>query len=92
MFPSPIERTIKRVCNDRMVQNYMKANEISGNLYQCYKISVYGTVYGRNQYIILPGSTNCEVQFGKIIELLSNNDCAYFKYEKLTCQYCPDTG
>ena len=92
MFPSAVARTIKKVCNDKIVQEFVNANRISGNvLYLCSKISVYGTEYRKNNYIVLPGSKNSAMKFGKIVSLLCCIDYAYFKYEETKVNYNADT-
>ena len=89
MFPSPTEKNIKKISNDKIVKAYMKMRQMCGNMYRCSKISVYGTAYHTNQYITLPGSTNSSMKFGKIVDLLCyKNNYAYFKYETLTSEYC----
>ena len=54
MFPSAIERTIKKIAKEKLVQDFLKSNKVSGKvLYECSKLSVYGTEYKRNTYIVL---------------------------------------
>ena len=92
MFPTPIEKTIKKICNDKTVKSFLKANKVNGGLlYQCRNLSVYGTQYMRHNYIVLPGSRKNNMQFGKIVELLCSTNYAYFKYEETTATYCPDS-
>lgn len=60
-------------------------------MYECSKLSVFGTEYKRDQYIILPQSTNVSLVFGKIAKLLCCEEYAYFLYQKSIPRYCQKT-
>ena len=91
MIPTPIEKTIVRVSEDNRVQKYMKNNKIVGGaIYECSKMSIFGTVYKAGQFVILPSTNDC-LAFGKIIKLLSCEFNAYFLYKKTIAVYCSNT-
>lgn len=89
MFPSAIKSTIKKLSANNVVKDYLRTHKVPGGvLYTCSTISVYSTEYQKNQYIVLPGSTNSHLHFGKITELLTDNKFAYFVYKETTNHYC----
>ena len=60
-------------------------------IYECSKISLYGTQYKCGQYIILPESNNSIFHFGKIIKLLACEKYCYLLYQETSNQYCQKT-
>ena len=90
MLPSVVEKTILKVCSDKVVLDYQKMFKVPGNkLHLCSKLSVFSTDYYVGQYIVLPSSTNAAPKFGKIQKLLSCTKFAYFMYKKTQNVYCP---
>ena len=89
MFPSKLERNIKKICRDRIVLNYQEAYDMSEeNLFECSKLIVFGTQYFKGQIILLPESSNNSPSFGQIVKLLSSEqEDAYFIYRKTLCTY-----
>ena len=91
MVPNAIERTIKNVCTNQIVTDYMKSLKTRDKvLYECSNVKIYGTSYRKGQYVLLPGSTNSLPKFGKIAKLLSSEECGYFMYRKTSNTYDPN--
>lgn len=88
MIPTAIERTIKKVCNNQIITDYMKSLKTRDKvLYECSNVKIYGTSYRKGQFVLLPGSTNSLPKFGKITKLLSSEECGYFMYRKTRNSY-----
>ena len=92
IVPFSIEKCVKNICDDQIVKDYIKNNEVAGEvIFECKKLTIFGTMYKKGHYIILPESTNEHYVFGLIVKLLSCEDYAYFLYKKCVPTYCPKT-
>ena len=92
MIPTPIEKSIKAVCQHELVEKYLKSSNVSGGvIYECSRLKIYGTLYQCEQYIILPESTNSSLVLGRIEKLLCCQEYAYFIYQRNAVSYCPKT-
>ena len=89
MIVTPIEQKVEKICESIIVKDYLRKHNIVGeNFYTCSMLSVFGTKYCKDQVVILPESDNSFMQFGKIEELLSYDNCAYLIYKKMSAVYC----
>ena len=87
-----IEKSIKEVCTDTIVNDYLKKFKVAGGqLYECTKLIVFGTQYHVDQYCLLQGSTNNIPVFGKIAKLLCSQDSAYLICQQTSNTYCHET-
>ena len=92
MIPMAIQKKIKKVSRDNLVQTYLQSFKVPGGImYQCSKMTIYGTTYKSGEYLILPESTNSSLVIGKICSLLCCQEYAYFKYQRNATSYCPKT-
>ena len=92
LLSSSIESDIIKVCDHPVVTNYTKSTQVAGGvMYECKKLSVFGTAYRPGHYLILPESTNEAFVFGKIVKLLVCEEYAYFLYERHIPTYCSKT-
>ena len=91
MIPSNIETTIQKQCLEKIVSDFIASYPVPiETLYECSKLSRFGTAYKKNQIIILPGSKNCSMLFGRIEKLLTCTKNGYLLYQKMSCVYCKD--
>lgn len=92
MLPPSIEKKVQKTCTDELAQNYIKKGNVDGNvLFQCSKLSAFGTEYKLNQYVLLPNSSNISPSFGKIKKLLCSKESAYLMYQKTSNIFCSKT-
>ena len=92
MLPPSIEKKIQKICTDQITQHYLKSKTVAGNvLFQCAKLSAFGTEYKVNQYVLLPDSSNSCPSFGKITKLLCSKKSAYLMCQKTSNTFCPLT-
>ena len=89
LIATPIERKIVKISDSDIVAGYIEKHNITGEIYTCSYLSVFGTDYQKDQVVILPESDNNRMEFGKIIELLSCQENAYVMYKKMSSIYCP---
>lgn len=89
LVSSAMENTITKVYSDEVVKNYVKTLKLPKVLYECSKLSIYGTDYRPDQFILLPESTNVKPVFGRISKLLSCQKFGYLYYEKTVSTYSP---
>lgn len=90
MIPSPIEKIIKKVSEDIFVRRYMKKYKIVKVMYECSKLSIFGTMYKQGHFVILPSRNDC-LAFGRIVKLLSCGENAYFLYKRNVSLHCSKT-
>ena len=93
MFASAVEKTIKDLCTDKIALDYLKTQKDIKALYECSKMSVFQTEYKRDQYVVLPNSTNSKPLFGKIFKLLccDQGKHSFLYYQKVNSMYCSKT-
>ena len=88
---SEIEMTVQKKCTDELVLKFLETVDVPGGvLYECKKLTVFGTSYKKDQFLILPEATNDAVCLGRIEKLLSCTECGYVVYEKTLCEYQPE--
>ena len=88
LVASAMENTIKKVCTDKVVTDYMKKWNYPKVMYECTSLSIHSTAYKPGQYVILPSSTNDLPAFGKIVKLLACNQFGYLCYQETNNEYC----
>ena len=86
-----IDKTIRKIADDDITKEFVERNKISGNLFECSKLSVWGTQYKIGQYVLLRNSTMEDPIFGKIVKLLCSLDQAYLMCQKTSNSYSPAT-
>ena len=86
-----IDKTIRKIADDDITKEFMKRNKTAGNLFECSRLSVWGTQYKIGQYVLLRNSKMEEPIFGKIVKLLCSQDQAYLMCQKTTNSYSPGT-
>ena len=92
ILSSSIQKDIIKVCEHHIVKHYTTRNQVLGGvIYECKKLSIFGTKYNVGHYIILPESTNEAIVFGRIVKLLACKEYAYFLYEKHIPTHCSKT-
>ena len=92
MLPPSIEKTIQKISTDQITQHSIKSKTVAGNvLFQCSKLSAFGTEYKVNQYVLLSDSSNICPSFGKSMKLLCSKKSAYLMYQKTSNKFCPQT-
>ena len=90
-LPHDIEKVIVDKNTDEIVMDYLSRFKVKGNsLYECSKLSVFGTAYTQGQYVILPESSE-SLMFGKIEKLLCCEKFGYILYRKTIAKYCTET-
>ena len=63
----------------------------AGLLYECSNVTIFGTAYKRNQFVILPSSKKTCLLFGKIEKILCCEEYGYILYRHMTSQFCEKT-
>ena len=85
-------KNIKNVFSDVAVEQYERTAKVfGGKMYECSKLVIHGTEYFKDQFILLPDSTNSHPNFGRLVKLLCDEKFGYFLYEETKNYYCYDT-
>ena len=78
LLKPPTKMKVVEVCDDELVQNYVKnSNTVEDVLFLCSNLTIFGTEYKVDEFVILPNSTNISPSFGKIKKLLSSQKIYY---------------
>ena len=89
IIPSDIEKFVTKICRDEKVLSFIDSSMAEGEiLYECSRLSMFGTAYKLNQYVILPQSKNEILLLGKITKLLCNTNYGYLLCQNMSTEYC----
>ena len=92
MIHSEIETKIKKQCTDEIVLNFIEKGNVKGGvMYECSCVTVFGTSYQKNQYVLLPKSKNESLFVGKIEKTLCCSESGYILYRIMISEYCNKT-
>ena len=91
LLASPIEKNIKQICRDKVVQDYIKTLKNVKTLYECTTCSFYGTEYQSGFFVLLPESTNSLPVFARIVKVLCCEEFCHLYYQKTLNSYCSRT-
>ena len=86
-----IDKKIRKIADGDVTKEFVNRNKVAGNLYECSRLSIWGTQYKIGQYVLLRNSTMEDPIFGKIIKLLCGQDQGYLMCQKTTNSYSPGT-
>ena len=86
-----MEKNIKGVFSDAAIEQYEKTAKVFGKMYECSKLVIHGTEYFKDQFVLLPDSTNSDPNFGRLEKLLCDEKFGYFLYKETKNYYCHDT-
>ena len=88
LLKSPVQKNIKKVFTNKVVEDYVKTLKSKIVLYECRNCSVYGTEYKRGNYVLLPQSSNEQPVFAKITKVLCCEKFCHLYYKDTTNEYC----